>query len=92
MKPHYDLADSWRTAAGQLVVCAYIVAALVFDWRPADVLAPWLGYAQIPVNLIVLYVAYRSARRIGARYGRWRQATAAGTLPTRTTRKDPTRV
>lgn len=92
MSPHYDLAADWRKAAGRLTLCAYLLAAAGFDWRPADVLEPWLSRpAEAAINLIGLCVAYRSARKIGARYGRWREATAVpGTLPTRT-RKDLTR-
>jgi hypothetical protein len=48
---------------------------------------------DLAADMTVLRFVYRSARRIGARYGRWRQAAAvAGTLPTRTSWKDPARV
>jgi hypothetical protein len=93
--PERDLADDWCRAAGWIVLSTYVTLALVVDWRPADVLHPWLPvWSEISLNLLTLLAAWRTARRIGARYGRRRAAAAGlvpGTLPT-TVRKDTHRV
>ncbi len=85
---HEEVVHAWRKAFGRLALLGYIVAACVYDWRPADIIQPWLPrLVTIAINMLVLFAAWRIARRIGARYGRWRLHAADRDLPN-TSRKD----
>lgn len=89
------IVASWRSAFGSLTVLAYVMCALVVGWRPADVLADRIGYGQIPLNVLALWIAYYCARRAGTRFARWRLLTAYGIdpdAPPAHPRRDPSHV
>lgn len=76
------IVRDWTVAFGRLILLAYIVSAVVLDWRPADVLEPWLPrVVSFTLNMLTLWIAYRSARRLGTRFGRRQLRVAYGIDP-----------